>query len=44
MNRLYRLHQWLSMDEVKGMWLPILFANQAGMYGHVHWGHAITLI
>lgn len=44
MNRLYRLHKWLSMDEVKGMWLPILFANQAGMYAHVRRSHATTLI
>ncbi|KAM0449924.1 hypothetical protein ACHAO4_007226 [Trichoderma viride] len=35
MNRLYRLHKWLSMDEVKGMWLPILFANQAAYYCNI---------
>ncbi|UKZ73630.1 hypothetical protein TrVFT333_001278 [Trichoderma virens FT-333] len=35
MNRLYRLHRWLSMDEVKRMWLPIIFANQAAYYCNV---------
>ncbi|RFU81113.1 hypothetical protein TARUN_1090 [Trichoderma arundinaceum] len=29
MNRMYRLHQWLSMDEVQRMWLPLIFANHA---------------
>ncbi|PNP47968.1 hypothetical protein THARTR1_10387 [Trichoderma harzianum] len=28
MNRLYRLNPWLSMDEVRRMWLPLIFANQ----------------
>ncbi|KAL9473213.1 hypothetical protein ACSS6W_007593 [Trichoderma asperelloides] len=35
MNRLYRLHRWLSMDEVKRMWLPLIFANQAAYYCNI---------
>lgn len=35
MNRLYRLNPWLSMDEVRRMWLPLIFANQAAYYCNI---------
>ncbi|KAL7943490.1 hypothetical protein V8C42DRAFT_329199 [Trichoderma barbatum] len=35
MNRLYRLHKWLPIDEIKRMWLPLIFANQAAYYCNI---------
>ncbi|KAL7908079.1 hypothetical protein GGI35DRAFT_486222 [Trichoderma velutinum] len=35
MNRMYRLNPWLSMDEVRRMWLPLIFANQAAYYCNI---------
>ncbi|KAL7935998.1 hypothetical protein V8C35DRAFT_278229 [Trichoderma chlorosporum] len=35
MNRLYRLHNWFSMDEVKRLWLPLIFANQGAYYCNI---------
>lgn len=43
MNRLYRFNPWLSMDEVRRMWLPLIFANQPGMFERVRRRHTITL-
>ncbi|KAL7793963.1 hypothetical protein V8C43DRAFT_280773, partial [Trichoderma afarasin] len=35
MNRLYRFNPWLSMDEVRRMWLPLIFANQPAYHCNI---------